>query len=165
MITVNSITEDSWQLWRALRLAALSESPQAFRSTLAEWSGVNDQESRWRNRLKNSALSVLAFDGHLPVGMAACTPAEQGVSEIVSMWVDPHYRGHGVGDKLLEAVTQWATNSQQIKNLILHVKSNNLRAKELYIRAGFLEPGSALWNQYHCEGEVTMIKQIDINAT
>ena len=165
MINVRSITDDSWQLWRTLRLAALSESPEAFGSTLTQWSGINDQEVRWRDRLKNSTLSVLAFDDTVPVGMVACTPPTQAVSEVVSMWVDPKYRGRGVGDRLLEAVAEWAISSKQIDSLILHVKAGNVRAKALYIRSGFLETNSISLNQYHNECEITMIKQINEPAT
>jgi len=49
---------DDWQLWRELRLAALAEAPDAFGSTLAEWSGAGDTEQRWRTRLHGVALNL-----------------------------------------------------------------------------------------------------------
>lgn len=52
------------QIWRSLRLAALADSPAAFGSTLAEWTGTGDTEQRWRERPASVAVDVLdaAYD-------------------------------------------------------------------------------------------------------
>ena len=47
MLEVTALTPDQWQAWRALRLAALSEAPEAFGSTLAEWTGAGDAGDCW----------------------------------------------------------------------------------------------------------------------
>lgn len=52
---VVNVSPDSWRMWRELRLAALAEAPNAFGSTLAEWSGAGDTEQRWRARLEDVA--------------------------------------------------------------------------------------------------------------
>src|ERR1700722_14623539 len=58
MEAVNVIPDD-WRLWRELRLAALTEAPGAFGSTLAEWSGAADTEQRWRGRLESVPLNLV----------------------------------------------------------------------------------------------------------
>ena len=59
MIETLVVEPDDWRMWRALRLAALTDAPGAFGSTLAEWSGTGDTEQRWRARLGDVALNLV----------------------------------------------------------------------------------------------------------
>lgn len=101
------LSEDDWKMWRELRLAALAEAPYAFGSQLADWQGQGDREERWRGRLAiPSGYNIMAILDGQPVGMASGVPAdEDGVVELISMYVAPRGRGRGVGDRLLGAVT------------------------------------------------------------
>jgi GNAT superfamily N-acetyltransferase len=40
VVVLSEVGSDEWQRWRAVRLAALEEAPEAFGSTLAAWSGA-----------------------------------------------------------------------------------------------------------------------------
>jgi GNAT superfamily N-acetyltransferase len=40
--------------------------------------------------------------------MASGVPGEDGIPELISMWVSPAGRGKGIGDRLVQAVAQWA---------------------------------------------------------
>jgi GNAT superfamily N-acetyltransferase len=109
MIEVRALTAGEWRLWRELRLAALAEAPQAFGSTLADWQDAG--EDRWRDRLgiPGAANFVAVLDGQ-PAGVASGVPGDAaGSAELISMWVSPQVRGHGVGDRLVGAVEQWAS--------------------------------------------------------
>ncbi len=114
---------------------ALAEAPDAFRSTLAEWSGAGDNEARWRARLTDVPLN-LAFKIHAePVGMVSA--AAGGVADAVdlmSMWVSPKARGRGVGQKAIEEVTSWAARRYPGRFVRLAVRSNNEPAIRLYRR-------------------------------
>ncbi len=79
VIEVREIGEDDWRAWRAMRLAALATDPTAFGSTLAEWSGPNDLEARWRARLAGSPFSALVdVDGRTAGMVAAYRPQGAG---------------------------------------------------------------------------------------
>ncbi|GAB3807344.1 GNAT family N-acetyltransferase [Micromonospora zhanjiangensis] len=133
---------DDWPVWRELRLAALADAPSAFGSRLADWQGDGDRPERWRGRLAlpGSYNVVAVLDGE-PVGMASGVPTDvAGQAELISMWVAPAGRGRGVGDRLVDAITQWAVGIGATE-LRLGVVEDNAPAIGLYRRAGFRPTG------------------------
>lgn len=142
MVETRALTPDDWPLWRALRLAALTEAPHAFGARLADWQGEGDDETRWRARLSiPGARDFVATLEGVPVGMASGVPSEEeGVAELISMWVSPTARGKGVADHLVTAVEHWATESAA-KRLRLAVFPANTHALSLYRRHGFTPTG------------------------
>lgn len=81
------LSSDDWPLWRELRLAALTEAPYAFGSTLADWQGAGDHEARWRSRLEiPGALDLVAVLDGRPVAMASGVPADEDetAAELIS---------------------------------------------------------------------------------
>jgi ribosomal protein S18 acetylase RimI-like enzyme len=139
-VVLSSIGPDSWRRWRALRLAALADAPEAFGSTLAEWSGAGDVESRWRDRLGGVALNLVASRRGADVGMVSATAPVASEVELISMWVAPPARGQGVGDALVEAVVGWA-RAQGVSRVALSVRNGNEAAIALYRRHGFVDDG------------------------
>ena len=144
IVTVDALelAPDDWPLWRRLRQAALADAPQAFGSTLAQWTGPGDTEQRWRSRLQDVELNlVLIVDGE-PVGMVSATaPDADGEVEMISMWVSPQARGQGVGDEAIRRVLAWAADRHPGAPVVLSVKRTNARARELYSRHGFADAG------------------------
>jgi ribosomal protein S18 acetylase RimI-like enzyme len=141
VIEVQELTPDDWQLWRAMRRAALAEAPAAFGSTLAEWSGPGDTEERWRARLSGVPLNlVLTVDGE-PAGMVSATaPSDDGTVELISLWVAPSARGHGVADAAISRVAEWA-RAEHGAEVVLSVRADNHPAIALYRRHGFVDVG------------------------
>jgi ribosomal protein S18 acetylase RimI-like enzyme len=71
--------------------------------------------------------------------MASGVPtAEDGVAELISMWVSPAARGHGVGNDLIAGIERWARRSRA-QILRLCVMRDNERAIALYRRNGFAD--------------------------
>ena len=153
MIEIHELTPDDWKTWRELRLAALGEAPYAFGSRLADWADA--EEERWRARLELAGSSnfVAVLDG-TPVGMASGVPTdEDGVVELISMWVAPAGRGRGIGDLLMTRVEQWARDAQA-HTLQLSVADGNDKAHDLYLRSGFTAtdiPGDLMPDGIHRE--------------
>jgi RimJ/RimL family protein N-acetyltransferase len=143
VIVVRELTPENWPLWRAMRRAALAEAPTAFGSTLAEWSGPQDTEERWRTRLADVPLNlVLELDGK-PAGMASATgPSAHGEVALISFWVAPFARGRGVADVAITRVTTWA-REQHGADVVLSVRPDNHRAIAVYRRHGFAEVGTS----------------------
>lgn len=140
MIKLQNIGPSEWELWKEQRLAALKEAPYAFGSKLAEWEDVPEQ--RWRARLSiPNASQFLAFLDGKAVGMVGGILANEPGAEVVdlvSLWVAPAARGHGVGDALIAAVEEWARGIGAVR-LRLEVVVHNRPARGLYVRNGFVD--------------------------
>ena len=136
-VEIVRIGADEWESFRDLRLGALREAPYAFMSRYDDW--VRAPEQRWRDRLANVPLNVVARrDGQL-VGMASGILDGEHEAELISMWVDPVARGSGVADALVGAVVEWARAAGRTTYLM--VRSDNARAIAAYTRAGFVDLG------------------------
>lgn len=137
MTTVEPLREDDWRTWRALRLRALREDPDAFASSTAAPSGADDAEARWRGRLRAADVCFVARDRTDAVAMVALDRDDDGLV-LASMWVAPEVRGRGVGRALVAAVLEHAGGAP----VRLRVMHGNEAAVATYRSAGFrLEPG------------------------
>ncbi len=141
-VTIRVLTADDWREWRTLRRAALGDSPHAFGSKLADWSGAGDFEHRWRERLAGPSYDLVATLADRPAGMASGILAGPREAELISMWVAPFARGHGVGAALIDAIAHWARATGR-RSLQLRVVEGNHPATRLYERRGFVDRGRA----------------------
>jgi GNAT superfamily N-acetyltransferase len=140
-IKVRRIGVDDWPLWRKLRLQALEEAPYAFSARLADWQGEGDTEMRWRGRLSDVPFNITAAWQETGAGICSGTALNpDGSIELISMWVAPFARGHGVGDALVNAVIEWAYE-QRASRVTLGVLEGNERAAAFYRRHGFIPVG------------------------
>jgi GNAT superfamily N-acetyltransferase len=126
-----------WREYRAIRLAALADAPDAFSSTLE--GETQFSEADWRQRLADRAQFVVRQAGRA-VGTAGGY-AEDGMAHLVAMWVAPDWRGRGVGDVLIPAVLGWARQAGCLA-VSLWVTLDNKPAQRLYARHGFRETGA-----------------------
>ena len=139
---VVTLPVEAWPRWRALRLAALAQAPEAFGSTLAEWSGPGDTEKRWRSRWVGVPHNLVLVRGGRDVAMVGLSgPSELEPPELLSMWVAPEVRGTGVGDVAVEAVLALAATTYPGQRVGLSVHEHNDRARRLYARHGFVDAG------------------------
>jgi ribosomal protein S18 acetylase RimI-like enzyme len=139
-LTVCRLLADDWQIYRAIRLAMLDESPSAFGGTHAQSAAY--EERRWRQRLADNAV-ILARVGTTAAGSVMYS--EHGTTDpadgaLYGMWVDPGFRGSGVGRALVDAVIARARAGDK-RRVVLHVLAGNDGAGRLYERAGFVPTG------------------------
>lgn len=135
-ITVRALTEDDWDQYRSIRLAALEESPEAFVATRAEEEAYD--ENFWRVRMKRSRRLLAESDGR-PVGVASVGDVSSEtpqVAQLFGLWVRPSSRGTGVATKL---VNEGAAQARQLgkTHLTYWVGTDNGRAVAFASGFGF----------------------------
>ena len=62
-----------WEAFREARLESLAESPAAFGSRHADW--VDAPAERWRSRLTQVPLNLVAREGTQAVGVVVGSPS------------------------------------------------------------------------------------------
>lgn len=133
---------ESWERVRAVRLRALRDAPDAFARTLEE--EEPQPPEFWRERLGSQAVTFLASleDADVGIVVGAPFPERDGAAGLFAMWVAPAARGRGVGDRLVDAVVDWARQAGYGR-VVLDVGDANLPAIRLYERKGFEPTGRA----------------------
>lgn len=135
-ITVRALTEDDWETYRRVRLAALEESPEAFVATLTEEQAFD--ESYWRLRMKRSTRLLAEVDGEA-AGVASVGEVEGDnphVAQLFGLWVAPHLRGAGVASRLVRAGAETARRTGHT-HLAYWVGTENGRAVAFASGFGF----------------------------
>ncbi len=142
---VRPLRPDEWRLYRALRLEALRDAPDAFGSTLAREEAFPEQE--WITRLAAGATSSLdrplvAEHSGRPAGLAwvRIDANAYATSTLYQVWVHPEFRGRGIGKRLLADAVAWARQAGAT-SMVLCVACGPDSALEFYRKAGFVEAG------------------------
>jgi GNAT superfamily N-acetyltransferase len=144
-IVISRVSPDQWETYREVRLAALTESPEAFSSTVERELAFPEQ--LWRDRM-GANVTLLAWLDSRPAGTVTVLPAGvipdvngfAGAWHLVAMWVDPSARRLGVGGQLVSAALG-AAKAGGAPALLLWVVETNDRARSLYERLGFRATG------------------------
>lgn len=78
------------------------------------------------------------------VGTIGVGPGEAGgAAALTSLWVDPNFRGRGLGSALIGAVVGWA-RERDLSEVVLWVTEGNQHAESLYLRNGFVRTGGQI---------------------
>jgi GNAT superfamily N-acetyltransferase len=143
---VRPLAAREWELYRALRLRALVDAPEAFGSTWAEESVRTDQDWAWRLNLGATSGHdrplVAEVDGAAAgLAWAKVDAGDASLVNLFQMWVAPEARGHGVAAAILDAAIAWA-RGRNARAMQLGVVCGNDLARRLYERAGFRAVGA-----------------------
>ena len=87
--------------------------------------------------LENGGQVFSAHLGDVVVGACALKPHPDGQWELTKMAVDTDYRGHGIGQKLMDAVQDYARDMLKLDRLFLLSNTKNAAALRLYERNGW----------------------------
>lgn len=136
MLLVRRLAAGDLDVFREIRLRALTDTPENYGSIAAAERAQPDEE--WLARLAGDAWFA-AFDDGRPVGLVAGRARDDGWI-LYSMWVAPDARGRGLGTKLMGEVRS-AAEADGAREVWLHVAEDNDRARRLYLRLGFIATG------------------------
>lgn len=149
MISIREISGDEWETYRAVRLSALADSPDAFGGTLADSLALTERQ--FRDRIDGPGTILIAFRYDAPVAMGGVFPQpEQGRADVWGMWTAPEVRRQGLADRILVRLLEWSREHDLQPHL--HVTRGNGAARTTYLKHGFaptgvvepLRPGSEL---------------------
>lgn len=143
MVDVRQVRPDEWELMKAIRLHALSDSPEAFCTTHDEAALFADDV--WIERAstdpeKDESTTFLAFDGTDAVGLAVGVLRDDSDLDVVSVFVEPGHRGMGIAGELMAMVEAWARRRGAV-HAFLDVEFGNAPARGFYERLGYLPTG------------------------
>jgi len=150
-IEIVRLPPDEWPVYKALRLRALRDEPQAFGEPYAHAAAQLD--ARWRERLEDVQRQVggdllFARNGDRLVGLIGAFPytSEEGANigssptrevRIYSVFVADEERGRGTGSRLMEAMLEALATSGRFDRVSLTVNEAQSAAVALYRRFGF----------------------------
>ena len=140
-MSIRPLTPTDAAAFRELRLRALREHPEAFTSSFEE--DVLQPVSATERRLAGTGGDRFlgAFAGGALQGMVGLTVESRAKirhkGHIVSMYVAPESRRHGLGHALLQAAIDHARAGGALAQLVLTVTAGNDAARRLYYDAGF----------------------------
>ncbi|MBB4210484.1 ribosomal protein S18 acetylase RimI-like enzyme [Rhodothalassium salexigens DSM 2132] len=129
---------DDVAVFRALRLAAMTRSPDAFNSTYGE--ELAKPDAWYAERLAEDG--VFAAGGRTqPQGMVGVrrypTAKARHKAWLYGLFVAPEARGRGVGQALVQAALSHAAGEVDVELVLLTVVTGNAPAIALYERMGF----------------------------
>lgn len=134
-VIISKLPEHEWRKYRDIRLLALKTDPDAFCSTYKEEVALSETE--WRRRIE--AMWFAKVDANV-VGLVGLLAREndpnQSYGDMVSLWVNPQFRGQGAA-RLLVAKLQALAPSLSLGKIALQVNKTQLNAIKLYERMGF----------------------------
>lgn len=150
--------------YRAIRLTALRDSPEAFGSTYDAEAGLPLEA--FAERLATTIV-LGAYDGTQIAGMVGFK--QQTIAKLAhkgfiwGFYVAPEVRGRGVGTALVDGIVAAATG--RVEQLTLSVVHGNAAALALYQRCGFetygVEP-RALKSAAGYADEVLMVRFLQV---
>lgn len=143
---IRQLEEADAERYRAVRLRALREEPEAFGSSYEEQAERPLRFFEDRIRPTEKRVTLGAFDGDALVGMITVL-RESGMKDqhkgmIIGMYVAPEARGRGLGRTLLLAAIERARRMPGVEQLQLGVVTRNTAARALYLSVGFAVYGT-----------------------
>lgn len=140
-VEIVTLRVDEWQLYKQIRVEAVSDSPQAFGSNRD--AQLAHPDSFWQKRLEDAAKGkeqwmLFARAGGDLVGMTGAYRDEENPREatVISVYVTPAWRGKGISARLMRAILE-ALKAAGIRKVWIGVNIEQKAALHLYLKTGF----------------------------
>jgi ribosomal protein S18 acetylase RimI-like enzyme len=154
---IERLRAEQWRVLRDLRIAALTDAPDAFSPTAEDARRHDDAYwQRGAERMSTAeAAMYLVRSGDRWIGLVSATRDATGLGHIGAMWVHPEYRAQRLGAALLDRALEFL-DERSSRGIELSVTEGNERPITLYRSRGFeltgraepLRAGSNLRNLY-----------------
>lgn len=158
-ITVRPIqTKDDARIATILRNALLEH--QAAKPGTAYYDASTDALTAFFDR-PNAAYFVAEIENQV-VGGVGIYPTQglpEGICELVKMYIDPAFRGKGIGQQLIAHASKFAKESGY-QHIYLESMPELKKAVSIYEHLGFLHLDQPLGNTGHFSCPIWMLKQI-----
>src|SRR5215467_14055596 len=139
---VRRLAVDEIPAMQALRREALASEPLAFGATPEDDLALDTAHAERSLADPTTAAIFAAFASGAPIGMVGIVRMTREKIKhralVWGMFVQPAYRGHGVGAHLLDAAVNHARGWSGVRQVHLSVTSSSPAARLLYERAGFV---------------------------
>jgi RimJ/RimL family protein N-acetyltransferase len=165
MITIRPAQETDALAYRALRLEALHNNPEAFSADYA----TNERRpmSFWEERLRaigSNNMFYFALDNNDLVGTCGIYRGDSSKTQhsatIVGVYVQPKWRGFKIAEGLINGCIEWG-QSHGVMIVKVGVVTTNTAAIRCYARCGFkvygVEP-QAIFTNDMMYGELLMAR-------
>ncbi len=140
-IEITTLFHDQWQEYKAIRLEAVKNDPQAFGKSLEEESAYPDE--RWKDRLREvergeSYLFFARCENIMAMIIGAYFPKnKEGTAHVTAVFVKPEFRKQGIATKLLGHLLEVLKKDIRVSNVELAVSTDQKEAFQLYKKFGF----------------------------
>lgn len=84
---------------------------------------------------------------------------EDDVGELVAIYVEPYFKGRGIGSKLIQEAEKIAASQSQ-SEIRLWVLENNHSSRKFYEKNGFVATDHVKWLEKFGQNEVRYVKRI-----
>ena len=148
--TTRRVRASEWRELRDLRLRALQDAPLAFGSTYEREAaytdeGWQDQAARAEAGVDEVAFVAVAAGAHVAMARGYVGTSDEPdpgpVVWLIGVYVDPRWRGRGLGRTLSAEVIAWA-RERGVSKVLLHVADWNGPARRVYESLGFMLTGA-----------------------
>ena len=167
-MNIRLLNDSDAQVYRAIRLCALKNDPDAFGSTYEQEETKPLLHTIERIQHTKDQFTLGCFDDiNTLVGIVNFSrenrlkTAHKG--NIYGMYVEPEFRGRGLGKALLIALIERATKEcEGLEQIHLTVVSNNKLAKRLYVSLGFevygIEPRALKFDEQYFDEDLMILR-------
>lgn len=135
-VDIKWLKPDDWEIFRNLRLEAISEDQSAFGTSFEE--DRAQPEEIWRERIVNT---LFAFVDGVPAGLVGHVRQprikQRHIVHVVGFYVKPEYRGMGIGNQLLKVMMDKIRSYPGVTKVSLGVNTPQLAALKIYQNFGF----------------------------
>ncbi len=105
---------------------------------------------------------IVAEMNGMVIGYVVGFLAKEGTGRVFSLAVHPAYQGRGAGSALLKELAGIFRNLGAVE-IILEVRSGNIRARKFYEKHGFYQTG--IVEKYYNDGENACLMRLRLNTS